>query len=242
MRQLFCFLLLASAAPAADKTGFHDRTMKGPDGIETKYVIFVPHNHNPAKPTPTILFLHGAGETGVDGVKQSQVGLGKAIRAREKNFPFLVVFPQAQKRDGKLLETWYPGKPEGDRALAMLDAAMKEFNGDPNRLYLTGLSMGGFGTWKLAQAMPKRWAAIAPICGGGDTSWAAEIKNIPCWCFHGEVDASVPAARSRTMIEALKAAGGKPKYDEYKGVGHNSWDNAYGTDALYDWFLSNTRK
>lgn len=241
MRPLFIWLVVAAPAVAADK-GFINKTLKGPDGSEAKYVVFVPHDHDPAKPTPTILFLHGAGETGIDGLRQSEVGLGKAIRKREKSFPFLVVFPQAQRREGKLLETWYPGKPEGDRALAMLATTMKEYNGDPSRLYLTGLSMGGFGTWKMAQAMPKKWAAIAPICGGGEPGWAAEIKAIPCWCFHGEVDASVPAARSRAMIDAVRAAGGQPKYDEYKGVGHNSWDAAYGTDALYDWFLSHRLK
>jgi predicted peptidase len=242
MRTLFLVLAFAPLAPAAEHTGFINRTMKGPDGVEAKYVIFVPHNRKPGEPTPTILFLHGAGETGVDGLRQSQVGLGKAIRAREKSFPFLVVFPQAQKRESRLLETWYPGKPEGDRALAMLEATMKEFNGDPKRLYLTGLSMGGFGTWKLAHAMPKKWAAIAPVCGGGDPAWAADIKALPCWCFHGDKDASVPVARSRQMIDALRAAGAKPNYDEYNGVGHNSWDRAYDTDALYDWFLSHRQK
>lgn len=244
MRRFLALLILFVASPAwsADKTGFLNRTLKCRDGVDAKYVVFVPHKLEAGKKPPVILFLHGAGMIGTDGEKQSHTGLGKAIRARENNFPFVVVMPQAQKREPDLLQTWHPGHPEGDRALAMLDAAMKEFNGEPQRLYLTGLSMGGFGTWKMADASPKKWAAIAPICGGGETSWAANIKNIPCWCFHGEKDSTVPAMRSRTMIDALKLAGAKPKYDEYPGVDHNSWDRAYGNDALYTWFLEQKLK
>jgi predicted peptidase len=225
---------------AADTTGFLTRTYKGADGAAVKYTVFVPHQQEPGKKVPTILFLHGAGEIGDDAVKQARVGLGKAIREQEKTFPFLVVFPQAQKREPNLVQTWYPGHPEGDRALRILDAAMKEFNGDPQRLYLTGISMGGFGTWKMAQAFPRKWAAIAPICGGGDPTWADTIKNIPCWAFHGEKDSTVPADMSRKMIDALKKAGATPKYDEYSGVGHNSWDKAYATPGLFEWFLKHS--
>lgn len=235
-------LCLAAPLPAADKSGFLDRTLKGPDGVEAKYVVFVPHKIDASKKPPVILFLHGAGLIGTDGKKQSHTSLGKVIRAREREFPFIVVMPQAQQREQELVRTWYPGRPEGDRALAMLDATMKEFNGDPQRLCLTGMSMGGFGTWKMADAFPKKWAAIAPICGGGETSWAANIKHIPCWCFHGEKDSTVPVIRSRSMIDALKLAGAKPKYDEYKDVDHNSWDQAYGTDALYAWMLEQKLK
>jgi predicted peptidase len=104
-------------------------------------------------------------------------------------------------------------------------------------MYLTGLSMGGFGTWSLAAQYPDRWAAIVPICGGGNPADADKIKHIPCWCFHGDADKAVKVERSREMIEALKKAGGQPRYDEYPGVGHNSWDRAYGTADLYQWLL-----
>ena len=112
-----------------------------------------------------------------------------------------------------------------------------QYNVERRRVYLTGLSMGGFGTFALAAAYPDRWAAIAPVCGGGDPRQAGRIKHIPCWCFHGDRDEAVRVEHSRRMVAALRAAGGTPKYDEYKGVGHNSWDRAYGTPELYPWLL-----
>jgi predicted peptidase len=97
--------------------------------------------------------------------------------------------------------------------------------------------MGGFGTWSIATANPTRFAAIAPICGGGSPKEAAKIKDLPCWCFHGGADPTVKPSQSRSMMKALWEAGGHPNYTEYPGVGHNSWDRAYATNDLYDWFL-----
>ncbi len=165
-----------------------------------------------------------------------QVGLGPAIKKREKTFPFLAVFPLA------LQKGWQADGPNGKRVLAQFDEVRKNFKVDSQRVYLTGLSMGGYGTWSLAAAHPDKWAAIAPICGGGDPKKVDKIKHIPCWCFHGGADKIVPAQRSRDMIKALKDAGGKPRYDEYPGVGHNSWDQAYGNDELYKWFLMHKAK
>ena len=102
--------------------------------------------------------------------------------------------------------------------------------------------MGGFGTWSFAAAYPDKWAAIVPICGGGNPSAAEKIKHIPCWCFHGDADTSVPVKRSRDMIEALRKAGAEPKYTEYPNVGHNSWDRAYATKELYTWLLEQKLK
>jgi predicted peptidase len=199
-------------------------------------VLFVPHDYKPDKAYPLILFLHGAGETGSDGKKQVNVGLGPAVRKQEKTFPCLVIFPQSQKR------TWRADTGDAKRALDILAEIEKEYNIDSKRVYLTGLSMGGYGTWSLATSQPEKWAAIVPICGGGDPKSADKIKDIPCWCFHGDKDNAVPVARSRQMIEALKKAGAKPKYTEYPGVGHNSWDKAYGTKELYVWLLEQHKK
>jgi len=231
-----CGIALAQSSAADNQgPGFLDRIHKDADGKEAKYVLFVPHDYKDDKPWPLILFLHGAGERGTDGQKQAQVGLGAAIKSQEKTFPFIAVFPQAQK-------TWKADSEDGKRAMNILAEVEKAYRVDPKRTYLTGLSMGGAGTWSLAAAYPDRWAAIVPVCGRDDPKNAEKIKAIPCWCFHGDADPAVKVQFSREMIEALKAAGAKPKYTEYPGVGHNSWDKAYGTKELYDWLLLQQRK
>ncbi len=230
-------LILVSVSVAQDKkTGFLDRKFKNADGTESPYVVFVPHNYDGEKEYPVILFLHGAGETKGGSKMPMEVGIGPAIKSREKNFPFIVVIPQSEKR------TWRADSGDGKRAVAMLDEVMKEFKVDPKRQYLTGLSMGGFGTWSIAFAHPDRWAAMAPICGGGDPKGAERIKNIPCWCFHGEQDAVVKPDLSRLMIDALKKAGAEPRYTEYQWVAHDSWDPAYATNQLYTWMLKQSKK
>jgi predicted peptidase len=235
----FAFSFAAAIAGRAEgvPTGFLDREFKDDSGATAKYVVFVPKGYKPGKPTPTILFLHGAGESGTDGKKQVAVGLGPAVKKRAETFPFLVVFPQATRPGREIRVNWHADQPNGKRALAILAAVEKEFAVDPARTYLSGLSMGGYGTWNLAAAHPKKWAAIAPVCGGGNPADAPKIKHLPCWCFHGDEDRVVPPEESRRMIDALKKAGAEPLYDEYAGVGHNSWDKAYDTAGLYDWFL-----
>jgi predicted peptidase len=168
--------------------------------------------------------------------KPVEVGIGTAIKHHEKTFPFITVIPQSEKR------TWGAATEDGKRAMAILDEVMKEYKTDPKRVYLTGLSMGGFGTWSLAAAHPDKWAAIAPICGGGNPKEAEKIKDLPCWCFHGDADPTVKVEKSREMIDALKKAGASPKFTEFPGVGHNSWDKAYATAELYPWFLEHQKK
>jgi predicted peptidase len=245
MTRTACALLLvagfvtAAAGQDKPKTGFVDKTFKNADGTTSPYVVFVPPNYDGTKEFPVILFLHGAGETKSDkkGSKMPvEVGIGPAIKKREKDFPFIVVIPQAETRG------WQAEGPNAKRALSMLDEVMKEYKTDTKRQYLTGLSMGGMGTWSVAVAHPDRFAAIVPICGRGDPTKAEKIKDLPCWAFHGDADASVNVSGSRDMIDAIKKAGGMPKYTEYPGVGHNSWDKAYGTDELYKWLLEQKKK
>lgn len=239
MRRTLLTLALGSAAgltAAAADTGFLDKTYEGPSGTVHKYVLFVPHDYKKDKPTPTILFLHGSGETKGGTKMPVDVGIGTAIKKREKTFPFLTVIPQAPAR------SWQAGGESAKVALAILDAVGKEYNVDTKQLYLTGLSMGGSGTWSLAAADPKKWAAIVPICGKGDPDTAEKIKDVPCWCFVGDADSPGTVAANRDMVAALKKAGGSPKYTEYPGVPHNSWDKAYGTDELYEWLLKQVRK
>jgi predicted peptidase len=217
------------------ETGFMDKVFTDKDGKEAKYVVFIPADYKGDKAYPTILFLHGSGESGTDGVKQTKVGLGPVIHKDEK-FGFIVVFPQSQKT------SWDAGKEDAKRALDILAEVQKNFKVDEKRIYLTGLSLGGMGTWSLAAAYPDKWAAIVPVCGRGDVKTAEKIKNIPCWCFHGDKDGAVNVEGSRTMIDALKTAGASPKYTEYPGVGHNCWDKAYGTTELYEWLLQQKLK
>jgi predicted peptidase len=231
---LVCLSFAQARAADEVRHGFLDRVHKDSDGQESRYVLFIPYDYKGDRPYPLILFLHGAGESGTDGEKPAKVGIGPAIRRQDKTFPFITIFPQVRKRG---LAAWGPDSPDGKRALAILEEVEKEFQVDRKRVYLTGLSMGGYGTWTMATRYPDRWAAIAPICGGGDPSQAEKIKHLPCWCFHGDQDRAVPVTRSRDMMKALWAAGGHPNYTEYPGVGHNSWDRAYATADLYDWFL-----
>jgi len=230
--------VLSHSAFAEDtvKPGFHEKTFKNSDGSTSPYVLFVPHGYDGTKEFPIILFLHGAGETKGGTKKPVEVGIGPAIKKQEKTFPAIVVIPQSEKR------TWQATSDDGKRAIAILDATMKELKVDAKRQYLTGLSMGGYGTWSAAAAYPDRWAAIAPICGGGNPKDAAKIKDIPNWTFHGDADTAVKVERSREMIDAIKAAGGKPKYTEYPKVGHNSWDPAYAERDLFSWLMEQKKK
>ena len=213
------------------RAGFIKEVYKSADGHEAKYVVFIPHHYDGKSAFPTILFLHGSGAIGNDGQKQVAGALANAIRKGEESFPFIAVFPQSNEGG------WTAGSVGGKRALAILDEVETRYKVDKKRTYLTGLSMGGEGTWSLAAAYPDRWAAIVPICGGGDPKVAAKIKDIPCWCFHGDADKLIPASASREMIRALSRVGGRPLYHEFPDVGHNCWDLAYAMPDLYEWLL-----
>ena len=239
--------LLAFAPPfalaAETKTGFIDKVHKNADGTESKYVVFVPHAYDGTKEFPVILFLHGSGETKGDKSGQMPVdqGIGPHVRRKEKTFPAFVVIPQSEKR------TWQAESDDGKRAMAMLDATMKEYKIDAKRQYLTGLSMGGYGTWSHAAAYADRWACFVPVCGGARNSAevpaiAEKVKDIPCWCWHGDKDTAVKVEKSRELIEAMKKAGASPRYTELEFVGHNSWDAAYASPDLLGWMMQQKKK
>jgi predicted peptidase len=227
----------------ADETGFVKKSFKNSDGSESPYVVYVPQKYDPAKPAPIMLFLHGAGESKGGTKMPVEQGIANGhIQKRAKDFPAIVVIPQAEEVKVAYADRWLPKNPDGKRAIAMLETTMKEYKVDEKRVYLTGLSMGGYGAWAMAAEYPDRWAAIVPICGGADPAIAEKIKNIPCWAFHGESDAVVKPELSRKLIDALKAAGGKPRYTEMAWVGHNSWDPAYSVDELYTWMFAQKKK
>ncbi len=236
-------LLLTSAtawgqAPAAARTtGFLSRIYKDESGSH-KYVIFVPRAYTPAKKWPVILFLHGAGERGTDGLLPIYYGLGPLVQVREANFPFVVVFPQAEEMRGRLLKGWSSKTADGQRALKILDQVEKDYSIDTKREILTGWSMGGYGAFEMAAAFPQRWKAVVPVSGGGDEAWGEKLKNVPLWAWHGKLDHSVHVDESQKMIAAIEAAGGKPRYTESPEGDHDVWKEAYDDNALYSWMLN----
>ena len=254
---MYLFLLttmaISMAVPPATArkvaTGFLDRAVTVA-GTGYKYQVFVPQDWTKKKKWPVVLFLHGAGERGDDGLIQTEVGIGTAVRRNRSRFPAVVVMPQCRKNG------WWAESTMADVAMAALAEAQKEFNGDRTRIYLTGLSMGGYGTWYLAGKYPGKFAAIAPVCGGilvpdmarmqspDDNSPYAEaaqkIGKTPVWIFHGGDDPVVPVTESRRMNEAMKTLGAEVHYTEYPGVGHNSWEKAYAEPELLTWMLAKT--
>ena len=220
---------LAVPASAEDKPASTQQEKRSEKAM-LNYLLFLPADYEKAeKPFPLILFLHGAGETGSDLSKVKKHGPPKVVE-KKKDFPFIVVSPQAPRRG------WDP-----QALLALLDEVEAKYKVDKDRVYLTGLSMGGFGTWRLAAVAPERFAAIAPICGGGDPKTVAKLKGLPIWVFHGAKDNAVPLKRSQDMVKALKDAGHEVKFTVYPDAGHDSWTASYNNPELYKWFLSHKR-
>ncbi|MGE5608986.1 MAG: prolyl oligopeptidase family serine peptidase [Bacillota bacterium] len=214
------------------KPGQQAQRLEKQVAVKLDYLLYLPeaYDKDSAKKWPLILFLHGAGERGSDVNKVKVHGVPKIVEGK-KDFPFIVVSPQCPE------DRWW----EPFELNALLDEIMASYRVDADRVYLTGLSMGGFGTWDLAMRSPGRFAAIAPICGGGNPVMAFRIKDIPAWVFHGEADPVVPLQRSVEMVEALKKVKADVKFTTYPGVGHDSWTQTYENPELYTWFLSHRR-
>jgi predicted peptidase len=195
--------------------------------------VYVPFDYDPTEEWPLILFLHGAGERGDDGLIQSEVGIGRAVRRWSERFPCIVVMPQCPTG------VWW------DKVLRHVELAMEqtlaEYRIDTDRLYLTGLSMGGYGTWLIGAREPDQYAALMPICGGGEPRDAAVLAKTPIWAFHGGQDGTVKPEKSREMVEAVKRAGGDVQYTEYPDLSHNSWDAAYSEKDAIAWLLKQRR-
>jgi predicted peptidase len=218
---------------------------------EFKYRLLKPEKIEPGKKYPLVLFLHGAGERGTDNVKQLLYfpAIIAKPEMREK-YPCFVIAPQCRSDKRWVEVDWSAKEPSpmiepSDQmkvVLQILDKVANENPVDRDRVYLTGLSMGGYGSWDLAMRMPERFAAVAPICGGGDEQSASKLAGVPVWAFHGDDDQAVPVDRSRRMIAAIEKAGGHPKYSELKGVGHNSWTPAYeDPKGLIPWMFEQKR-
>jgi len=203
--------------------------------VRAAYWLSLPKGYSvdPAQKWPLVIFLHGAGESGNDLEMLKKHGLPKLI-AEGKEFPFVVVAPQAP--DAR--KRW-----NVEVLNRLLDEVLARHNVDPDRVYLTGLSMGGFGTWAWATENPERFAAVAPIAGGGVAHYAARhMKNLPIWAFHGEKDTVVLPQETFNVVNALTRLGApEVRLTVYPEAAHDAWTQAYDTQALYTWLLSHRR-
>ena len=228
---------------------------KSRDGGMIPYRILTPPSLEPGQTYPLVLFLHGAGERGNDNQAQLVHGASEFARAdRQKKHPAFVVFPQCPVNQRWVESAWdlpsgknefevAPSKPMS-LTLDLVDTLIRDLPIDPNRVYVTGLSMGGQGTWFAAVSKPHRFAAMLEVCGGGDPSWADQYAGIPVWAFHGQKDTVVPISRAREMIVGLTEAGHSPelRYTEYPNVGHNSWSQTFKRDDVFDWLFSQRKR
>jgi predicted peptidase len=227
------------------------REWQAPNGTLVKYRWHAPEPVEPGKTYPLILFLHGAGERGSDNAAQLKHGVSPILEgARKLGEPCFLIAPQCPKDQwwGPLKLSNKPSdataKPASllDAVLALAESMTKTHPIDPKRFYVTGLSMGGYGTWSLLAQAPNKIAAAVPICGGGDPAQAAKFKRVPIWAFHGEADPVVPVTTTRAMIAALEKAGGKPKATYYPKVQHDSWTQTYADPAVFKWLFAQRRK
>ena len=239
---------------AIAKGGFLERSVTV-HGAAHGYRVWLPADYDRSRSWPAILFLHGSGERGSDGVKPTQAGLGPALAEGLAGAEAIVVFPQCPES-----EHWVG--PAREIAMAALDAVEKEFLIDRRRVSITGISMGGAGTWVLAAEYPQRWSAAAPICGwivrpanltsipDNKLSWLGEgedrtqaiarrLDSLPVWILHGSADTVVPVSESRRMASLL---GAHAAYTEFAGVGHNAWDPAYRKTGVVAWLVRQRRR
>ena len=250
-------ILIASplAATAEPKEGSLDLLEKkiyaDADGKKLPYRLLKPMTVDPNEKYPLVVFLHGAGERGDDNEAQLRHGVPEFLKPENrKDYPCFLIAPQCPAAQKWVDVDWggdthmQPKEPSEPirLVLGLIDDARKDYPVDPKRVYITGLSMGGFGTWDILARRPDLFAAAVSICGGADETTAAKIAKIPIWAFHGAKDGAVKVSRTRNMIEALKKAGGEPKYTEYPDVGHDSWVPAYKDAEMMKWLFAQKKE
>jgi predicted peptidase len=198
---------------------------------KVKFFLALPDDYDKSTDKfPLIVFLHGAGEQGDDLNMIKRHGMPKLLAAGQK-FPFIVASPQSP------VNVWQPQVLN-----AFIDDIAATYKVDESRIYLTGISMGGFGTWNYAVTYPNRCAAIVPICGGGDPKQATKLAKLPVWAFHGAMDDRVPIVKTAEMIKAIEDVGGQPKFTIYPDAKHDSWTKSYENPELFKWLLEQNRK
>ncbi|NGP88883.1 prolyl oligopeptidase family serine peptidase [Fodinibius halophilus] len=245
-------VLVMCQLATAQITDFKAHSYSDSLGNELQYRLLKPADYDSSKSYPLVLFLHGAGERGSDNYSQLKWGVSHfADPTMRKKYPAFVLAPQVPKgeywsslkalRDTTtftqpMLE--HPSEPMR-LTIELLEKLQKKYTVDKNRLYVTGISMGGFGTFDIIQRYPRKFAAAAPVCGGGDVSRAFILTDIPLWVFHGSKDKTVKPEYSRTMVDAIQLAGGSPGFTEYPDEGHvGAWVQAYRNPHLYEWMFS----
>jgi predicted peptidase len=245
---LLCFVFVASfligcahmeknemTSDLLEQEGQHAQTFEKEitKTLSCKYLLFLPEGYGrQQKRWPLMLFLHGAGERGDDLNKVKVHGPPKIVE-KQKGFPFIVVSPQCPEDD------WWTKRTEV--LINLLDDIVARYDVDTERIYLTGLSMGGYGSWALASEYPDRFAAVVPICGGGNRIMSIFLKDMPIWAFHGAKDGVVPVEESRDLVEAINARGGNAKLTIYPEANHDSWTETYNNQEVYDWLLEHRR-
>jgi predicted peptidase len=250
----FFLTLFACGAVLAQKPTLEDLLEKHTftsGKASLSYRLLKPATIEEKKSYPLVIFLHGAGERGSDNKAQLKHGVAEfAKETMRKKHPCFLIAPQCPTR-GSWANIDFrakthamskePSEP-GRLVLELIEKTCKDHPIDKKRIYLTGLSMGGYGTWDLLSRKPDLFAAGIPICGGGDEGQARTLAKIPIWAFHGDKDFAVRVERSRTMIDAIKKAGGKPRYTEYPGVGHDSWTQTYRNQEVLNWLFEQRRE
>ncbi|MCE5268504.1 MAG: prolyl oligopeptidase family serine peptidase [Planctomycetaceae bacterium] len=240
--------MVFSRASAADawKDLFETKTYRSDKGRSIPYRLMRPAKVEPGKKYPLVLFLHGAGERGVDNARQLTHGVGGFATAEmRREHPCFVVAPQCPT-DRRWVEVDWAlpahkmpkeiSEPLG-LALELLDKLLVELPVDRDRVYVTGLSMGGFGTWDVLSRRPEQFAAGVPVCGGGDVGQAEKLKRIPIWAFHGDQDRTVLVSRTKDMVNSIRKIGGVAKMTIYPGVDHDSWIATYADPKVMAWLF-----
>jgi predicted peptidase len=228
-------IMLARAAPAQPATNSLQQVRHFDKNITVRvqynYWLFLPKGYSDhGKRWPLMLFLHGAGDAGTNLERVRILGPPKIVES-QPDFPFILVSPQSPVRSWDL-----------DALNALLEDVIHRYHADKDRIYLTGASMGGSGTWALAAAHPEKFAAIAPVCGTGNPADAPKLAQMPIWIFHGAKDPVVPLAHDQAMFDALKAAGNHAKFTIYPNAKHDAWTETYNNPELYQWLLEQKRR
>jgi len=245
----------ASSQPSANQASspaqkaeqkFVEKSHTNARGEKMPYLLFVPEGYDKTKQYPLVLWLHGGGTRGNDLklllAHGNEHGIGFLARAdNQARYPSFILAPQCPTN--KFWGDSQSAQPTAEMrmALEILDKVREDYSVDSRRLYVMGMSLGGYGTWDIITRQPATFAAAVPICGGGNTSKASLIAKTPIWAFHGDEDEMVNVSESQRMIAALKKAGGQPRYTEYKGVGHNSWVRAFKEPDFLSWIFAQTR-